>query len=105
MAHPRLTRLWVWLTRLTQDSPGGNAPGTGLVQRVGETEHQGERENHRFFLYHLDNNRCAAFYELVDPGEASTETFCAKSDNLDTVCQDALGVLGASPSSGIHLAN
>ncbi|SPO06963.1 uncharacterized protein DNG_09657 [Cephalotrichum gorgonifer] len=57
-----------------------------IRQRVYETEHQGGRENHRFFIYHPDNDWYPAFYDLVRE-EPLPETFCAKSDNLDKICQ------------------
>lgn len=57
-----------------------------ISQRIAETEHQGGRNHHRFFVYHPDSNWHAAFFELISQN-ALPETFCAKSNDLDKICQ------------------
>ncbi|XP_014557263.1 hypothetical protein COCVIDRAFT_26055 [Bipolaris victoriae FI3] len=52
---------------------------------------ESEADKHRFFVYHPDTNWYGAFRRLIreDP---LPPTFCAKSDNLDTLCQYMQGV-------------
>nr|CEG04403.1 unnamed protein product [Fusarium clavum] len=45
-----------------------------------------ERQNHRYFLYHPDTNWYGAFSRLIRDRPLPAE-FCAKSDNLDTICR------------------
>lgn len=56
-----------------------------------EEINQSERKNHRFFLYHRDTTWYGAFHRLIRQNPLPP-TFCAKSNNLDTLCQYMLGV-------------
>ncbi|KAJ5963182.1 hypothetical protein N7481_002893 [Penicillium waksmanii] len=45
-----------------------------------------ELKNHRFFVYHPDTNWYGAFHRMIR-GNPLPPEFCAKADNLDTICR------------------
>ncbi|RSM20339.1 hypothetical protein CDV31_000834 [Fusarium ambrosium] len=56
-----------------------------LIQKKVDDVDQTERHMHRFFVYHPDTNWYGAFHRLIRETPLPPE-FCAKSDNLDTIC-------------------
>ncbi|RSL89880.1 hypothetical protein CEP51_000993 [Fusarium floridanum] len=56
-----------------------------LIQKKVDDVDQTERHMHRFFVYHPDTNWYGAFHRLIRETPLHPE-FCAKSDNLDTIC-------------------
>lgn len=56
-----------------------------IKEKIGVIQ-EAERDNHRFFVYHPDTNWYPAFYRLITETPLPP-TFCAKSDNLDKLCQ------------------
>ncbi|KAH0532713.1 hypothetical protein TsFJ059_001366 [Trichoderma semiorbis] len=56
-----------------------------INERVDEVDPT-EGDTHRFFVYHPDTNWYGAFHRLIREDPLSP-MFCAKSDNLDTLCQ------------------
>ncbi|UPK89698.1 hypothetical protein LCI18_000633 [Fusarium solani-melongenae] len=56
-----------------------------LIQKKVDDVDKPERHMHRFFVYHPDTNWYGAFHRLIRETPLPPE-FCAKSDNLDTVC-------------------
>lgn len=57
-----------------------------LVKERTEAISPMESLNHRFFVYHPDTNWYGAFNRLIRDNPLSP-TFCAKSDNLDSLCR------------------
>ncbi|KAK9485195.1 hypothetical protein V1527DRAFT_483286 [Lipomyces starkeyi] len=55
-----------------------------IQKRINDID-QAKRDNHRFFVYHPDTNWYGAFHRLIRENPLPPE-FCAKADNLDTVC-------------------
>ncbi|RSL68914.1 hypothetical protein CEP54_002528 [Fusarium duplospermum] len=56
-----------------------------LIQKKVDDVDEPERHMHRFFVYHPDTNWYGAFHRLIRETPLPPE-FCAKSDNLDTLC-------------------
>ncbi|OAP56317.1 hypothetical protein AYL99_09496 [Fonsecaea erecta] len=56
-----------------------------VKERIGVIR-KAERDNHRFFVYHPDTDWHPAFYRLITETPLPL-TFCAKSDDLDKLCQ------------------
>ncbi|EXJ84794.1 hypothetical protein A1O3_05466 [Capronia epimyces CBS 606.96] len=56
-----------------------------IKEKIGVIQ-EAERDNHRFFVYHPDTNWYPAFYRLIIETPLPP-TFCAKSDDLDTLCR------------------
>ncbi|KAL6834740.1 hypothetical protein V8C40DRAFT_261432 [Trichoderma camerunense] len=56
-----------------------------INERVDEVDPT-QGDTHRFFVYHPDTNWYGAFHRLIRENPLSP-MFCAKSDNLDTLCQ------------------
>lgn len=56
-----------------------------IKDRIDEID-PAEVERHRFFVYHPDTNWYGAFRRLISENRLPP-TFCAKSDDLDTLCQ------------------
>ncbi|RMJ18569.1 hypothetical protein CDV36_001688 [Fusarium kuroshium] len=56
-----------------------------LIQKKVDDIDEPERHMHRFFVYHPDTNWYGAFHRLIRETSLPPE-FCAKSDNLDTIC-------------------
>ncbi|PNP52591.1 hypothetical protein FNYG_15829 [Fusarium nygamai] len=66
--------------------PDGFArPVYDFIQKKIHDINQLERHKHRFFVYHPDTNWYGAFHRLIRESPLPPE-FCAKADNLDTIC-------------------